>query len=122
MNTLISSFVKRNFSPTKILMTAGVALLLAGLSGCGGNNVDYNKYCEAERECLGQDNFNQQYGSIGECADDLRSEVDSLSGDCKNSYTSWLSCQANNGGTCNTSTACTEQAFEVASNCGAFSL
>ncbi|GEM_PF-3649824 len=114
MHTDMSGPESRNFSLTKFLVAAGVALLFGGFAACGNSvgSVDYQSYCSQLQDCTG----GFVYDSINQCANSTRSLVEQLNGGCQNAYIDFLKCQDANG-VCQAGSSCESESNNVSSSC-----
>ena len=99
----------------KLLLAAGLTLLLGGFAGCGNspNSVDYQAYCSKLQECSGGV---FPFQSVDQCAQANRTAVEAVSGECQNTTVDLLKCETNSG-LCEDPNACESERDAQGSAC-----
>ena len=78
-------------------LLASAVVLLAGLAGCNSRVTmqDYRALCDQYEACPG-DNFDDDYDSVEDCADDYRDTIEDRSGPCRAAAQDAVLCEIRN--------------------------
>jgi hypothetical protein len=86
----------------RALFAAAACLFVYGLAACGGStkseptSQDFRSICQDYKECLGDADFEQNYGTVDLCAENYESSYEDLTGSCKEAASESVLCEANN--------------------------
>lgn len=83
-----------------IVAAALAALLLAPLAGCGAGDekppVEYRLLCKQRQDCMGSIPFQEEYGSINQCADEIDPSNDFVETECETAKNAEYGCRLKN--------------------------